>query len=497
MKFYITTPLYYVNAEPHIGHTYTTIAADCLARFYRMDGYKVFFLTGTDEHGQKIATSAEEKSISPKELSDKMAQVYLDLWKTLEISYDRFIRTTEPIHEEVVKKVFSTLLKNQDLYLGEYKGFYCIHCESYVIPETKQQVPLCPDCFRPVKQIVEPSYFFKLSKYEKLIKEHIENNPDFIKPDFRKSEVSNFINKGLLDLSITRATSSWGIQSPTPEKFPIYVWFDALLNYLTGIGYLYNNELFEEYWPPDVQLIGKDIMRFHHIIWPAILLSLNLPIPKTIFAHGWWIIGKDKISKSKGNVISPQNIIKDYGVPAFRYFLLREIPFGLDGEYSEENLKKRYNSDLANDLGNLLNRTLNLVEKTCNGKIPKGMVDENFQKIIEETFTQYKEEMKQLSFYHGIEKIWQLINHLNKFLDEKSPWRLEKKDSENILYYVLEGIRISALFLAPIIPETSRKIWKMLGIEKDPTKENFNIRLERLKPGQNIGKREILFKRRN
>lgn len=499
MKFYITTPLYYVNAEPHIGHTYTTVAADSLARFYRMAGYDVFFLTGTDEHGQKIAEAAKQANISPCELADKMALLYKNLWKKLKISYDKFIRTTETEHKEVVSKVFSYLLEKGDLYLGEYKGYYCVQCESYVIPEKESMITLCPDCHRSVKQISEPSYFFKLSKYQEKLKNYIKENDEFIKPDFRKKEVLNFIEQGLLDLSITRKDISWGINSPTTEKYPIYVWFDALLNYISGIGYLHNNELFKKYWPPDIQLIGKDILRFHHIIWPIILMALDLPLPKTIFAHGWWIANdKNKISKSKGNAVSPDDIIKNYGVDAFRFFLLREIPFGLDGEYSDENFKKRYNSDLVNDFGNLLNRTLNLVEKKCNGKIPEGKPDEGIENLIEKVFSNYKEKMSELIFSEAIEEIWELVSYLNKFLDNKAPWRVpnDDKNAGEILYPVMEGIRITSLFLAPFIPDSAKKTWEMLGLSEDPSLKNFDVRKEKLTVGLNIGKREILFPRK-
>ena len=493
MKFYITTPLYYVNAEPHIGHTYTTVAADCIARFYRMKGYNVFFLTGTDEHGQKIYEVAQKEGLTPIELADKVSEVFKKMWERINISYDRFIRTTEKRHEEVVKRVFKILLEKGELYKGEYKGFYCVHCESYVNVEDKKN-PVCPDCKREVREISETSYFFKLSKYQKQLEDLIENS-EIVKPDFRKNEVLNFIKAGLNDISITRKNVIWGIESPTEEKYTIYVWFDALLNYLSGIGYLYDEETFKKYWPPDVQLIGKDIMRFHHIIWPALLFALDLPQPKKIFAHGWWVSGKEKISKSKGNVISPQYFIDEYGQDPFRFFLLREIPFGMDGEFSEENFKKRYNSELVNDFGNLINRSLNIIEKKFDGYVPEGEIDENIMKISEDVYKNYSVKMENLSFSEGIEEIWKLVIYLNKYLDEKAPWREGSIDIEKTLLSVFYGIRNILIFLTPFIPHTCEKMIEMIGLEKKEIMsfENINKRYAgRIK----TGKREIIFYRK-
>ncbi len=494
MKFYITTPLYYVNAKPHIGHTYTTVAADCLARFYKMRGYDVFFLTGTDEHGEKIATAAEKQGLTPEELADKTSQVFKDTWEKLNISYTRFIRTTEKKHEEIVKKVFLKLYKKGDIYRGEYRGYYCIHCESYVIPEDEKN-PICPDCKRKVEKISEPSYFFRLSSYSEKLLKFIEES-EFVKPDFRKKEVVNFIKSGLQDLSITRKNVKWGITCPVDKNYTIYVWFDALLNYLTGIGYLYDNEMFEKYWPADVQLIGKDIIRFHHIIWPAIIMALELPLPKTIFAHGWWIVGKEKMSKSKGNVISPEKFISEYGVDPFRYFIMREVPFGLDGEYSEESFKKRYNSDLVNDLGNLLNRTLNLIEKKFSGIIPDTTCDDKITNLTEEVLENYKRKMEKISFSDAIEEVWKLISFLNKYLDEKAPWRETTENSDKILYSVIEGIKNSALMLSPFIPQTVEKIFFMLGINDKINNNDFSSIKERIPSKIKIGKREILYPRK-
>ena len=494
MKFYITTPLYYVNAKPHIGHTYTTVAADCLARFYRMSGYDVFFLTGTDEHGQKISIAAENEGLLPEELADKISQIYKKTWEKLNISYTKFIRTTEKQHQEVVKNVFNKLYEKGDIYKGQYQGYYCIHCESYVIPEEKEN-PLCPDCKRNVEKISETSYFFKLSAYSEKLLRVIEES-EFIKPDFRKKEITNFIKEGLYDLCLTRKNVKWGIPCPIDENYTIYVWFDALLNYLSGVGYLYDNNTFEKYWPADVQLIGKDIMRFHNIIWPAILMSLQLPLPKTIFAHGWWTMSKEKISKSKGNVISPDDFINEYGVDPFRYFIMREIPFGLDGEYSESAFKKRYNSDLVNDFGNLLNRTLNLIEKNFNGIIPDSSSEEEITNLTDEVFENYSKKMKEISFSEGIEEIWKLINYLNKYLDTKAPWRQTSENKDKVIYSVVEGIKNVSLMLSPIIPETIKRVFQMIGIENKINKENFSSIKERIPCGIKTGKREVLYIRK-
>ncbi|MCX8082447.1 MAG: methionine--tRNA ligase [bacterium] len=494
MKIYITTPIYYINAEPHIGHTYTTIAADTLARFYRMSDYDVFFLTGTDEHGQKIYEAAQKQNITINEFVDRNSTIYKNLWDTLNISYTRFIRTTEPMHVETVKKIFVKLLEKGDLYKGEYTGYYCTPCESYAIPEDESN-PLCPDCKRQMSKISEPSYFFRISKYAKQLEKFIEEN-NFVKPDFRKNEVLNFIRSGLYDVSITRKNVEWGISAPTSEGYTIYVWFDALINYLSGIGYMQDDNSFLKYWPPDVQFIGKDIIRFHHIIWPCLLLALDLPLPKTIFAHGWWISGKDKISKSKGNIVSPQNIIAEYGLDAFRYFLLREVPFGLDGEYSEDGFKKRYNSDLVNDLGNLVNRTLNLIETKTQGVISNVTPDTSLVNLAITSSEKYFEKMEKIAFSEALEEIWKLVSYLNRFLDEKAPWREGCSNVKEILYSTIYGIRNVSIMLAPFIPFSSLRIWQMIGFDGDPNRDGFKLLNQKMSEGIRIKKREIIFPRK-
>lgn len=494
MNFYITTPLYYINDKPHIGHTYTTVAADALARFHRMSGRDVFFLTGTDEHGQKIYEAAKKQGMTPRELADKNSEVYKGLWKELGISYTRFIRTTEESHREAVTRIFRKLLENGDLYRGEYTGCYCVHCEGYVMPD-REKGHVCPDCSRSVCEISEPSYFFNIAKYRPQLEAYIKKG-GFVKPDYRKNEVLNILDSGLNDVSVTRKNVEWGIPSPTPEGYTVYVWFDALLNYLSGIGYLSDDELFNKYWPANIQLIGKDIIKFHHIIWPSLLLALGLPLPVTVFAHGWWTLGRDKISKSKGNIISPRELIDGYGVDPFRFFLLREVPFGLDGEYSDESFKKRYNSDLVNDLGNLVNRTLNLVETKTAGRIPVESPDRELEELTAEVFPLYSKKMEEVAFSEAIEEAWKLVIHLNKFLDTTAPWREGCEKREYILYNVMYGIRNILLLVSPFIPSSAAAMWKMLGFPGNPGEEGFGLLGKKFQGGMQTNKREIIFARK-
>ncbi len=493
MKFYITTPLYYVNDKPHIGHSYTTVAADALARFRRMSGDDVFFLTGTDEHGQKMLEAARNREMLPRQLADINSEVFKGLWKDLGISYDRFIRTTEPRHEEVVRKVFAKLLENGDLYRGEYRGYYCTPCEAYVQPGDESEC-VCPDCKRKVNEISEPSYLLNISRYRERLAKHISES-SFVKPDFRKNEVLNML-AGMPDLCVTRKNVDWGIPSPTPEGYNIYVWIDALLNYLSGIGYLSDNALFEKYWPANVQFIGKDIIKFHDIIWPVILLALGLPLPGKIFAHGWWTVGKDKMSKSKGNAIDPRSLMEEYGRDPFRFFLLREVPFGLDGEYSEESFKKRYNSDLVNDFGNLVNRSLNLIETRMGGVIPDRSPSEELAGLTARTFDAYSRKMDEVAFSEAIEEAWKLVVHLNKFLDSSAPWREECLNREQVLYDVMYGIRNVLLMMSPFIPSSVLAMWKMLAFPASPEEEGFDLLKKKLDGGIRTNRREIIFARK-
>ncbi|HON04842.1 MAG TPA: methionine--tRNA ligase [Candidatus Ratteibacteria bacterium] len=494
MKFYITTPIYYINAEPHIGHCYTTIAADCLARYHRIKGRDVFFLTGTDEHGDKIVQAASKKGITVEQFTDNMSGIFRSMWKKLNISYDRFIRTTEKEHEQIVQNVFKILMDKGDIYPGEYSGYYCVPCEFF-IPKTKieQSSPVCPDCGRPVQVLTENSYFFRLSKYEKRLLEYFSKNPEMIQPPFRIDEVKNFISQGLADLSITRQTSSWGIQSPTPEKYSVYVWFDALLNYLTGVGFKDGKP--GRYWPPDVQLIGKDILRFHTIIWPAILMALNLPLPGKIFAHGWWTVESEKISKSKGNIVDPVYLMERYGTDGFRYFLLREVTFGLDGEYSEEKFIKRYNSDLANDLGNLVNRTINLVEKLFGGVFPESNISTDMERLIDNVIAEVERSMLNISFTDALDNIWKIINELNKLLDREKPWNAPLDSARHTISQCISGISIISVLIYPFIPETSKTIWNILNIKHKDDKILLSNDLLKIPSGTKSGKREILFMR--
>lgn len=494
MKFYITTPIYYVNARPHIGHCYTTIAADCLSRYHKMTGKDIFFLTGTDEHGDKVALAAENKGISVEQFTNEMSEMFKKMWEKLNISYSRFIRTTEKQHQITVQTVFKKLMDNDDIYLGTYSGYYCTPCEFF-IPKAKidEKNPVCPDCGREVRILKENSYFFRLSKYEKMLLNHLEKNPEMIQPSFRLDEVRNFISQGLSDLSITRQSAVWGIESPTPEKYKVYVWFDALLNYLTAVDY--TGDSVNRYWPPDVQLIGKDILRFHAIIWPAMLMALGIELPRKIFAHGWWTVGSEKISKSKGNIIDPVYLTDRFGVDGFRYFLLREVPFGLDGEYSEEKFIKRFNSDLANDLGNLVNRTLNLVEKRFESTIPADYLSTEMENLIDSVIANVDVFINRVSFSDALAEIWKLISELNKLLDSEKPWNSPIESARKTISQCITGIYLISFLVYPFIPATSRKIWKMFNLEPSEDEILLNKKSFAILHGRKTGKREILFMR--
>jgi len=474
--FYITTPIYYPSAKLHIGHAYCTTIADAIARFHRLEGDDVFFLTGSDEHGLKIQQKAEEAGVTPIEYTDKIVAGFQNLWKRLSISNDDFIRTTQKRHERVVQEVFRRIYAKGDIYKGEYKGLYCTPCESYWTEHQLDENGCCPDCHRPVQEVAEEAYFFKMSKYQDRVLQYIEDHPDFIQPVSRRNEMINFIKQGLDDLCISRTSFNWGIPVPIDPKHVIYVWFDALTNYLTPIGYLDDPEKFHKYWPADLHLVGKEIVRFHTIIWPCILMALDLPLPKKVYGHGWLIVDGDKMSKSKGNVIDPIGLIDEFGADAIRYFLLREINLGQDGNFSRDALIGRINSDLANDLGNLLHRTLSMTLKFQGGvvKAPAGEsdVDRSLKEDARETVAFFEQNMEDMQLSLTIKKVWTFISRANKYIDETAPWALAKdpaKEQElaNVLYNLTEALRVISVLISPFMPTTAVRIWQQLGLAQD------------------------------
>ena len=502
-KYYITTPIYYPSANFHIGHCYTTIIADAIARYKRLSGYDVFYLTGTDEHGQKIQKKAEESGVSPQEYVDKIVANAKDLWKSLGISYDKFIRTTDEEHVLCVQKIFKKLYDQGDIYKGEYKGIYCTPCESFWT-ETQLVDGKCPDCGREVNEVTEEAYFFKLSKYHDRLVKYYEEHPDFIEPESRKNEmINNFIKPGLEDLCVSRTSFDWGIPVTFDDKHVVYVWLDALTNYISALGYTSDDvSLYEKYWPCDLHIVGKEIVRFHVIIWPIMLMALGLPLPKKVFGHGWLVIDGGKISKSLGNYKDPRDYIDIYGVDAIRYFVLREVPFGSDGSFSEEALINRTNGDLANVLGNLVNRTIGMANKYFDGVIEnKNVTEELDDKLIKEA-TELKDKvekyMDNLEVPKALESIFELLRSCNKYIDETMPWVLAKDETKKdrlatVLYNLIECIRISAVLLRAFIPDTSEKIFYQINTElKDfDTINEFGGYVS----GTKVNKPEVLFHR--
>jgi methionyl-tRNA synthetase len=504
-KFYITTPIYYPSDNLHIGHAYTTVIADALARYHRQRGDDVRFLTGTDEHGQKIQRLAEAAGITPQAYVDPIVANIKQLWRKFQISNDDFIRTTEDRHEQAVQHIFERLYRQGDIYKSEYEGWYCTPCEAFWL-ERQLQDGKCPDCGREVELVKEESYFLKLSKYAARLMQYIEEHPEFIQPVSCKNEmINNFLKPGLEDLCVSRTTFDWGIPVTFDPKHVVYVWLDALSNYLTALGYPRETELLNRYWPADLHLVGKEIVRFHTIIWPIILMALDLPLPKQVFGHGWLILEGGKMSKSKGNVIDPSVLIDKYGLDAIRYYLLREIPFGSDGYYSEDALVLRINNDLANDLGNLLHRTLSMIEKFSQGTIPApGPYQELDREIIQQarkSLSGLEEAMERLEVSTALTAIFKLVSRTNKYIDEAAPWALAKQPEQRerlntVLYTMAETLRLVAVYLTPFLVETPQKIRRQLGLEKMDS-EDFAVSTQwgGLHPGIRVQKGTPIFPR--
>ncbi len=470
--FYITTPIYYVNDVPHIGTAYTTLAADVIARYQRLRGREVFFLTGTDEHGQKVALAAAERNESPQAWADRMVTRFTDDWKLLDISNDDFIRTTQNRHTKVAQLFIEKLVESGDVYLGSYEGWYCVHDESFLL--SSQLVNgACPECGRPVDWVKEENYFFRLSSYADAVLRHIEENPEFVQPESRRNEVMSFIKAGLSDQSISRTSFTWGIPLPFDPRHVMYVWFDALLNYISATGYGSDPARFERIWPADWHLVGKEILRFHAVIWPAMLMAAGLPLPRRVFAHGWLTVEGQKMSKSLGNVVRPEEIVAEFGVDAYRYYFMREFSFGVDGNFSKRTILRRYNAELANDLGNLESRVMTMVHRYRGGKVPGPGEPGEEERLLAgraaDLVDSVDSRLAGLNFNDALAEIWDFVHAVNRYVDVSAPWSLAKDaaragELDTVLYNSLEGLRQIALFISPFMPRTAAAIWRRLGL---------------------------------
>ncbi|KGA96457.1 methionyl-tRNA synthetase [Alkalihalobacillus alcalophilus ATCC 27647 = CGMCC 1.3604] len=516
-SFYITTPIYYPSDKLHIGHAYTTVAGDAMARYKRIRGYDVRYLTGTDEHGQKIEQKAEAKGQTPKEFVDEIVAGIQQLWKKLDISYDDFIRTTEVRHKEIVAQIFERFLEQGDIYLDEYEGWYSVPDETFytelqlVDPVKDENGQIIggksPDSGHPVEKVREESYFFKMSKYADRLLKYYEDNPTFIQPESRKKEmINNFIKPGLEDLAVSRTSYSWGVQVPSNPKHVIYVWIDALCNYITALDYgKENDSLYQKYWPADVHLVGKEIVRFHTIYWPIMLMALDLPLPKKVFGHGWLLMKDGKMSKSKGNVVDPVPLIDRYGLDALRYYLLREVPFGSDGTFTPEGFVDRVNFDLANDLGNLLNRTVAMIDKYFDGEIPAYVKDATpfdapLLDLVDATVKKVEDSMEEMEFSVALTAIWQMVSRTNKYIDETQPWLLARDESKkeelgSVMNHLAESLRYISILIQPFLTETPAKIWAQLGITEEQTSWESLSQFGQLKAGTKVEKGNPIFPR--